>query len=98
MTEDTGESKEFCESCHVGALQPFRATYARWHEGEFVIVPGVAAWRCDCCSDTFFDEEALTRLVLLLGPESDLEDQRRRRGRGLGGVPGADLGDRRRAG
>jgi YgiT-type zinc finger domain-containing protein len=90
------ETIEFCESCHVGRLLPYRATYAHWHEGEFIVVPGVPAWRCDYCGDAFYDNEALARLVLLLGPESVPGDHKRRRTAGLEGSVGEGLGDRRR--
>jgi len=96
MNRDTDESKEFCDGCHIGSLQACRATYARWHGGQFVIVPGVPAWRCDFCGDTFYDIEALTRLVMLLGPESNLEDHRRWRATGPDESSRTGLGERRR--
>jgi YgiT-type zinc finger domain-containing protein len=96
MDKEDGESREFCEGCHVGSLQPCWATYARWHEEQFVIVPRVPAWRCDFCGDTFYDDEAMTRLAMLLGPESDLGDERRWRTTGLEGRGEAGLGSRRR--
>jgi len=96
MNKDATESKEFCESCHIGSLQACRATYARWHDGQFVIVPGVLAWRCDFCGDTFYDTQALTRLAMLLGPESTLDDHRRWRATGPDDSRRTDLGDRRR--
>ena len=98
MSRDAAETNEFCETCHIGSPQPFRATYARWHDEQFVVVAGIPAWRCDFCGDSYFDNDALTRLALLLGPESTLEDQRRSRGRGLGGSLGTGLGSRRRVG
>lgn len=96
MSSDVAKTEEFCKACRVGSLQPFRATYARWHDEQFVVMAGILAWRCDFCSDTYFDDDALTRLVLLLGPETTLEDQRRRRVGGLGGGLGTGLGSRRR--
>lgn len=96
MNKDAGEAKEFCQGCHIGSFQPARTTYARWHDGEFVIVPRVPAWRCDYCGDTFYDDEALTRLILLLGPESDVQTEQPWRATGLDDSSEAGLGDRHR--
>lgn len=96
MSSEAAKTEEFCKTCHVGSLQPLRATYARWHDEQFVVRAGIPAWSCDFCGDTYFEDDALTRLVLLLGPESTLEDQRRWRARGLGGNRGTGLGSRRR--
>jgi YgiT-type zinc finger domain-containing protein len=96
MNGDAGGAHEFCDGCHIGSLRPYRATYARWHDGQFVVVQGVPAWRCDYCGDTFYDDEALSRLALLLGPESDMEDQRRWRATGLDEDREVGLGNRRR--
>jgi YgiT-type zinc finger domain-containing protein len=97
MTDRANEAASFCEHCHVGTFKPHRATYTRWHDGEFVIVPRVPAWRCDYCGDAFFDKEALYRLVLLLGPESDTEDQQDPRVAGLEGSGKIGMRERRRA-
>ena len=94
MKTDDNISREFCEGCHIGTMQPCRATYAQWHNGQFVVVPGMPAWRCDFCGDTYYDNEALTRLVLLLGPETGSEHERRRRATGLDDSFGDGLGDR----
>jgi YgiT-type zinc finger domain-containing protein len=98
MTGDENSTSEFCESCHVGSLQACRATYARWHDGDFVVLPGVPAWRCDYCGDTFYDREALRRLVLLLGPESSPEVETQRRATGFEDSDDLGLTDRRRMG
>jgi YgiT-type zinc finger domain-containing protein len=95
METDDNNIREFCESCHAGSLQPCRAPYAHWHDGQFIVVPGIPAWRCDFCSEVFFDSAALTRLVLLLGSEANLEGQRRWRTAGLDDSSGKGLGDRR---
>ena len=96
MNRDADGATEFCESCHSGVLQACWATYARWHDGQFVIVPGVPAWRCDFCRDTFYDTEALTRLAMLLGPETTLSDHRSWRATGPDEDRRTGLGDRRR--
>jgi YgiT-type zinc finger domain-containing protein len=96
MSEQGEESSRFCESCHVGSLQRCRATYARWHGGQFVLMPGVPAWRCDYCGDTFYDNEALARIVLLVGVDSDAEVARGWRSAGLEDSPELGLIDRHR--
>jgi YgiT-type zinc finger domain-containing protein len=96
VNKDPSESKEFCAVCHVGSLRPHRATYARWHEGQFVIRPGMLAWRCDFCGMTFYDDAALARLALLLGPETDLDEERQWPATGLEESWEPGLGDRRR--
>lgn len=98
MKTDIAETREFCEICHVGSLRPYRATYVRWHGGKFAIVSAVPAWRCDFCGDAFYDDEALARLVLLLGSESHSGDRQRRRGLGPEGRLRSGFGDRRRIG
>ena len=95
MKTNHKESEEFCGYCHVGSLHPDRATYARWHDGQFVILPGVAAWRCDFCGEIFYDNEVMSRLVLLLGPESDMGDEREWYRAGLGSEGERGLGGRR---
>jgi YgiT-type zinc finger domain-containing protein len=92
----SSESEVFCDNCHVGSVRAWRATYARWHAGHFVVVPGVPAWRCDYCGDTFYDSEALYRLFLVLGPESQARVPKRSLATGFDENHGAGLGDRRR--
>jgi YgiT-type zinc finger domain-containing protein len=97
MEKDSGESSGFCSSCHVGKVRTHRTTFTHWYSGELVVVPGVQAWRCDYCGEAFFDNEALSQLVLLLGPEATSSDTQRRRAKGLEGGAEEGLGDRRRA-
>ena len=92
-TED--KPTEFCKVCHVGSSQPHRVTYARWHSGEFILMPGMPAWRCDFCGDTFYDHGALAQLALLLGPDDDMEDQQQWRATGLEEMQKPEFGDRR---
>lgn len=96
MNTNENASQEFCQNCHVGSLRSYRTTYAHWHDGQFVIMPGVPAWRCDFCGDTFYDDEIMIRLTLLLELESGLEDQRQWRATGLEEGWGSGFGDRRR--
>lgn len=95
MNKEGDDSREFCDVCHIGSMRPQRAIYARWHDGQFVVVPGVPALRCDFCGDILFDENALTQLVLLLGPESGVSDQYQRRASGLDENQETGLRDRR---
>ena len=96
MDREENETEEFCTSCHIGVLRLHRTTYTCWHDGQFIVMPGVWVWCCDFCGDSFYDDEFLTRLVLLLGPEANLEMQRKWRTPGLDENWGADVGDRRR--
>jgi YgiT-type zinc finger domain-containing protein len=95
MNNDADEPKEFCEVCHTGSMRPLRLPYAHWYDGQLVIVPGMRAWCCDFCGETVYDEYALARLALLLGPDANSEDQRRRRTPGLDENRAEGLGDRR---
>ena len=97
MNNDADESMEFCEVCHIGSMRHLRVPYAHWFDGQLVIVPGVRAWCCDFCGETVYDAYTLARLVLLLGPEANSQDHRRRRAPGLDESRGEGLGDRRLA-
>ncbi len=66
---------ELCPICRIGAMRPTRATYARWHGGQFILLPGVPAWRCDYCGDLVYDETTLARLIALLGPPDSGENE-----------------------
>ncbi len=59
-----------CPRCAFGALQPVKSPYVRQWGPYFVTVPDVAAHRCDCCGHTRYDMVALSRVTLVLGPES----------------------------
>ena len=96
MNADKDRSTEFCNICHIGSPRSHRATYARWHYGQFIVLSGMPAWRCDVCGDTFYDDQALARLFLLLGPESAAEGQHDWRAVGLEGHREPGLGDRHR--
>jgi YgiT-type zinc finger domain-containing protein len=98
MDTEDNKSKQFCNHCHIGSLEPHRATYTQWHDGQFIILPNVPARRCDFCGEVFFDNDAMIRLILLLGSGSDLENDRRWRTTGLDDGRDADLGDPRRVG
>ena len=58
-----------CLNCHIGTLQRTRATYTQWLNGHLLVVPDVAAWRCDMCGDFAYDDEMLVRVELLLGSQ-----------------------------
>ena len=60
-----------CPNCTYGTLKPARVTFVREWAGYMVTLPNVAAWRCDSCTYTRYDPDALARLELLLGPDVD---------------------------
>lgn len=64
-----------CLNCRLGTLREARATHAQWLGEELVLVPGVAAWRCDVCGDFAYDDETLTRVELLLGSRIEQDGQ-----------------------
>jgi predicted RNA-binding Zn-ribbon protein involved in translation (DUF1610 family) len=41
MNGDENETEEFCTSCHIGVLRLHRTTYTCWHDGQFIVMPGV---------------------------------------------------------
>ncbi len=58
---------ETCPNCHVGHLQAVQTVLVRFYGGTMVHVPSVAAHKCDICGETFFDQESLRRVDLLIG-------------------------------
>jgi len=89
------KDQAFCTNCHIGSPQPCQATFARWYDGQFVVMPGASAWRCDVCGEISYDQDVLNRLVLLLGTESCLQDRQRGRTTGLDENWEMSLGPRR---
>ena len=57
----------FCPVCHLGRLRERTITYTQIHEGQFVVIPNVAALVCDVCGEKLFDKVVLRRLNGLLG-------------------------------
>jgi YgiT-type zinc finger domain-containing protein len=58
-----------CPVCHFGRLKAQKITYTEVFEGEFIVIPNVAALVCDVCGEKVFDNDTLTRLSGLLGQE-----------------------------
>lgn len=44
--------------------------YFTWLGDELISVPDFPAWSCDLCGRCEYDENALTRLTLLLSPNA----------------------------
>jgi YgiT-type zinc finger domain-containing protein len=67
-----------CTHCHLGNLHRQAISYANWHDGRFIVVPNMPAWRCDVCADYEVDVDALNRLLPLIGPvtQPDLDQAR----------------------
>jgi YgiT-type zinc finger domain-containing protein len=58
-----------CPSCGVGTLKPTRITYLRQIRSQMITLPNFAAWTCDACRFTRYDNAALARIEQLLGPD-----------------------------
>lgn len=60
-------NEETCPACLVGRLKATTATYVEVYKGTLIQAPGTAAWQCDTCGQTYFDESAIQRLNALIG-------------------------------
>ena len=58
-----------CPDCAFGTLKPIRITFMREWAGHMVTLPNFAAWQCDSCGHTLYDQVALAKLEVLLGPD-----------------------------
>ena len=58
-----------CPNCSFGTLKRTRITYLRRWGDRIVTLPNFAAWQCDSCSYTRYDNAALTRLEMIFGPD-----------------------------
>lgn len=58
-----------CPNCGIGTLKPSRLTYLRRVGSRMVTLPNFAAWTCDSCRFTRYDNAALARIEHLLGPD-----------------------------
>lgn len=56
-----------CPRCQIGHLQSTKATYSYVHNGLFVSVPNMPAWKCDICQYQEFDYDAMIRIEVLVG-------------------------------
>jgi hypothetical protein len=58
-----------CTNCGVGSLKPTKITYLRKVGTLMVMLPNFAAWKCDACHFTRYDNAALARIEHILGPD-----------------------------
>jgi YgiT-type zinc finger domain-containing protein len=59
-----------CRECQAGHLHRDYIAYFTWLGDELITVPDFPAWVCDICGRCEYDENALTRLTLLLSPNA----------------------------
>ena len=59
-----------CPECQAGHMHRTYVAYFTWLGDELISVPDFPAWSCDLCGRCEYDENALTRLTLLLSPNS----------------------------
>jgi|SRR5659263_247890 len=59
-----------CSECQAGHMHRQYIAYYTWLGDELITVPDFPAWVCDICGRCEYDENALTRLTLLLSPNA----------------------------
>ncbi|MBP9040988.1 MAG: YgiT-type zinc finger protein [Anaerolineaceae bacterium] len=59
-----------CRECQAGHMHRDYVAYFTWLGDELISVPDFPAWVCDICGRCEYDENALTRLTLLLSPNA----------------------------
>jgi len=59
-----------CRDCQAGHMHRDYIAYFTWLGDELIAVPDFPAWVCDICGWCEYDENALTRLTLLLSPNA----------------------------
>lgn len=59
-----------CNECQAGHMHRQYVAYYTWLGDELITVPDFPAWVCDFCGRCEYDENALTRLTLLLSPNA----------------------------
>jgi len=59
-----------CPECQAGHMHRAYVAYFTWLGDELISVPDFPAWSCDLCGRCEYDENALTRLTLLLSPNA----------------------------
>lgn len=64
-----------CPACAFGSLKPTKITYTRRWGAQLVVIPDFAAWRCDSCGFTRYDNAALLQIRRLLGPDAEEFDE-----------------------
>ena len=56
-----------CPTCLVGRMIVTTATYVQVYHGTLIHAPDTAAWQCDTCGETYFDDATLGRIAALIG-------------------------------
>jgi len=59
-----------CPECQAGHMHRDYIAYFTWLGDELITVPDFPAWVCDICGRCDCDQNALTRLTLLLSPNA----------------------------
>jgi len=59
-----------CIECQAGHMHREYVAYFTYLGDELISVPDFPAWVCDICGRCEYDENALTRLTLLLSPNA----------------------------
>jgi len=59
-----------CVECQAGHMHREYIAYFTYLGDELISVPDFPAWVCDICGRCEYDENALTRLTLLLSPNA----------------------------
>jgi YgiT-type zinc finger domain-containing protein len=69
-TQFTHEPVFPCTECQAGHMHRDYVAYFTYLGDELISVPDFPAWVCDICGRCEYDENALTRLTLLLSPNA----------------------------
>ncbi|HEX3050844.1 MAG TPA: YgiT-type zinc finger protein [Aggregatilineaceae bacterium] len=56
-----------CLNCQLGRLQSQQTVYVQVYQGTLVSAPNLLSWRCDVCGQTYYDEQTIRRLEMLIG-------------------------------
>ena len=70
QTSSVNKSLLPCSECQAGHMHREYVAYYTWLGDELITVPDFPAWVCDICGRCEYDENALTRLTLLLSPNA----------------------------
>ncbi len=62
-----------CPNCHLGTLRETNTTYLRALGNDLVTVPNVLTWVCDVCGERSYDQDTISRIEALLGPEASFD-------------------------
>lgn len=67
-----------CTECQAGQMHKQYLTYFTWLGEDLITVPNFPAWICDVCGRRLYDNQAVTRLNLLLTPNAGKATPKRR--------------------